>query len=176
VLNNGRVLFLRWEYSDLPHYVARILFHMNPDGTDQKEYYGSNSYWPNSTFFARPVPDSSSKFVGVISGHHDTRRMGELILFDINKGRFEADGVVQRIPGHGKKVVPVIKDGLVKGHWPMFLHPYPLSDKYMLVSAQLTSRSRWGVYLVDVFDNMLLLAETPTHALLEPVPLRAVKR
>jgi len=56
VLNNGRVLYLRWEYSDLPHFVARILFHMNPDGTDQKEYYGSNSYWPNSTFYARPVP------------------------------------------------------------------------------------------------------------------------
>jgi len=175
-LHNGRVLYLRWEYADIPHFVSRILFHMNPDGTDQKEYYGSNSYWPNSMFFARPVPGSSTKFAAVVSGHHDTRRMGELVLFDIAKGRFEADGVIQRIPGHGKKVEPVIKDGLVKGRWPMFLHPYPLSDKYMLVSAQLTSRSRWGVYLVDVFDNMLLLAETPTHALVEPIPLRPTPR
>jgi len=176
VLNNGRVLYLRWEYSDTPHFVSRILFHMNPDGTDQKEYYGSNSYWPNSMFFARPVPGSSTKFAAIVSGHHDTRRMGELVLFDINKGRFEADGVIQRIPGHGQPVEPIIRDRLVKGRWPMFLHPWPLSDKYVLVSAQLTSRSRWGVYLVDVFDNMLLLAETPTHALVEPIPLRAVKR
>ncbi len=33
VLNNGRVLYLRWEYTDLPHSNSRRLFHMNPDGT-----------------------------------------------------------------------------------------------------------------------------------------------
>ena len=52
VLNNGRVLYLRWEYTDTPHYTTRILFHMNPDGTEQLEYYGSNSYWPNGVYFA----------------------------------------------------------------------------------------------------------------------------
>ncbi|MDP7290049.1 MAG: formylglycine-generating enzyme family protein, partial [Phycisphaerae bacterium] len=176
VLNNGRILYLRWEYCDIPHYVSRILFHMNPDGTDQKEYYGSNSYWPNSTFFARPIPGDSTKFVGVISGHHDTRRMGELILFDTAKGRFEADGVIQRIPGHGKKVEPIILDGLVRGSWPKFLHPYPLSDKYFIVSAKLTSRSAWGIYLVDVFDNMLLLKELPGELLFEPIPFRKTPR
>ncbi|MBL7219869.1 MAG: SUMF1/EgtB/PvdO family nonheme iron enzyme [Phycisphaerae bacterium] len=176
VLNNGRILYLRWEYCDIPHYVARILFHMNPDGTDQKEYYGSNSYWPNSTFFARPIPGDSTKFVGVISGHHDTQRMGELILFDTGKGRFEADGVIQRIPGYGKKVEPIIRDGLVRGSWPKFLHPYPLSDKYFIVSAQPTGRSQWGIYLVDVFDNMLLLKEMPGHVLFEPIPFRKTPR
>nr|MBC8372115.1 hypothetical protein [Planctomycetota bacterium] len=94
VLNNGRVLFLRWEYSDLPHFVARILFHMNPDGTDQKEYYGGSSYWPNATFYARPIPGDSTKFVGIIGGHHGLPRMGEMILFDTARGRFEADGVI----------------------------------------------------------------------------------
>jgi len=176
VLNNGRVLYLRWEYCDIPHYVSRILFHMNPDGSDQKEYYGSNSYWPNSTFFARPIPGDASKFVGVISGHHDTHRMGELILFDTFKGRFEADGVIQRIPGHGKKVEPIILDGLVRGSWPKFLHPYPLSEKYFIVSAKPTSRSLWGIYLVDVFDNMLLLAELPGNVLFEPIPFRKTVR
>jgi len=176
VLNNGRVLYLRWEYSDLPHFVSRILFHMNPDGTDQKEYYGGSSYWPNSTFFARPVPGSSTKFVGIIGGHHDSKRMGEMILFDTAKGRFEADGVVQRIPGYGKKVEPIILDGLVRGSWPKFLHPYPLSDKYFIVSSQPTSKSQWGIYLVDVFDNMLLLKESEGNVLFEPIPLRKTPR
>ena len=176
VLNTGRVLYLRWEYSDLPHFVARILFHMNPDGTDQKEYYGGSSYWPNSTFFARPIPGDSTKFVGVIGGHHDVPRMGELILFDTGKGRFEADGVIQRIPGYGKKVEPIILDGLVRGSWPKFLHPYPLSDKYFIVSAQPTNRSEWGIYLVDVFDNMLLLKEMPGNVLFEPIPFRKTPR
>ena len=52
LLNDGRVLYSRWEYTDTPHYFTRLLFHMNPDGTNQIEYYKSNSPWPNSTFYA----------------------------------------------------------------------------------------------------------------------------
>jgi len=176
VLNNGRVLYLRWEYSDIPHYVSRILFHMNPDGTGQMEYYGSNSYWPNAMFYARPIPNDPTKFVAIIGGHHDVPRMGELILFDTAKGRREADGVVQRIPGRGKKVEPIILDGLAGASWPKFLHPYPLSDEYFLVSAKPAPESKWGIYLVDVFDNMTLIKEIEGYALFEPVPLRKMPR
>ncbi len=176
VLNNGRILYLRWEYSDIPHFVSRILFHMNPDGTSQMEYYGSNSYWPNAMFYARPVPNHPTMFCAIVGGHHDVPRMGELVLFDPARGRTEADGVIQRIPGRGKKVEPIIRDGLVGPSWPKFLHPYPLSDKYIIVSAKPTPESRWGVYLVDVFDNMTLLKEVDGYALFEPIPLRAVPK
>ena len=172
VKNDGRVLYTRWEYSDTPHYFTRLLFHMNPDGTSQMEYYGSNSLWPNSTFYARAIPGHSSKVVGIVSGHHGVPRMGELVIFDPAKGRHEASGVVQRIPGRGKKVKPRIADKLVDGSWPKFLHPYPLSENYFLVSAKPLPDSLWGIYLVDVFDNMVLLAEEPGYALFEPVPLR----
>jgi Sulfatase-modifying factor enzyme 1/Hydrazine synthase alpha subunit middle domain len=172
VLSNGRVLYLRWEYSDIPHFASRILFHMNPDGTSQMEYYGSNSYWPNAMFYARPIPENPTQFVAVVGGHHDNPRMGELVLFDTAKGRHEADGVIQRIPGYAQTVEPILLDGLVMESWPRFLHPYPLSDKYFLVSCKPTPESRWGIYLVDVFDNMTLLKEADGYALLEPVPLR----
>ena len=176
MLNNGRVMYLRWEYGDLPHSNSRILFHMNPDGTAQMEYYGSNSYWPNGVFFARPIPGHPSEFVGIVSGHHGVRRMGELVLFDAARGRNEAGGVVQRIPGWGQPVAPVQKDRLVDESWPKFLHPYPLSDKYFLVAAQPDADAAWGLYLVDVFDNMLLLYEEPGQAFLEPIPLRKTPR
>ena len=172
VLNNGRVLYLRWEYSDLPHFVSRILFHMNPDGTNQVEYYGSNSYWPNGLFYARPVPNHPTMVAAIVNGHHGVPRMGELVLIDPALGRARADGVVQRIPGHGETVEPVIVDHLVDHSWPRFLHPYPLSDKYLLVSAKPTPESNWGIYLVDVFDNMTLLKELDGYALFEPIPLR----
>ena len=171
VLNNGRILYSRWEYSDSPHYFTRLLFHMNPDGTGQMEYYKSNSPWPNSTFYARPIPNHPTKVVAVISGHHGSARMGEMVVFDPAQGR-QAEGAVQRIPGFGRKVKPVIGDTIVDGSWPKFLHPYPLSDKYFLVSVKPTPQSDWGIYLVDVFDNMLLLAEQPGYALFEPVPFR----
>ncbi len=172
VLNNGRLLYSRWEYTDTPHSNTRLLFHMNPDGTEQMEYYGSNSYWPNSIFYARPIPGHPTKVVGIVGGHHDNPRMGELVIFDPARGRFEADGVVQRIPGYGKEVEPIIADGLTLNSWPKFLHPYPLSEKYFLVSSKPTPRSLWGVYLVDTFDNMVLISELADYALFEPVPLR----
>ena len=176
VLNNGRILYSRWEYSDSPHYFTRLLFHMNPDGTNQMEYYASNSNWPNSTFYARPIPGHPTKVVAVISGHHGVPRMGELVIFDPAAGRHEASGAVQRIPGYGKVVKPITADGLVNGSWPKFLHPYPLSGKYFLVSSQPTSRNLWGVYLVDIFDNMVLLKELSGNAMFEPVPLRKTTR
>jgi formylglycine-generating enzyme required for sulfatase activity len=172
VINDGRVIYTRWEYSDLPHYFSRILFRMNPDGSGQMSYYGSNSYWPNSIFYAKPVPGHPSKLIAVVSGHHGVPRMGELILFDPAQGRFEADGAVQRIPGKGQKVEPVIRDGLVDGSWPKFLHPYPLSEKYFLVSCKPTAKANWGIYLVDVFDNMTLIREEEGYVLFEPIPLR----
>ncbi|MBM3881861.1 MAG: hypothetical protein FJ387_19405 [Verrucomicrobia bacterium] len=172
VLPSGRVMYTRWEYSDLPHFVARLVFAMNPDGTGQTEHYGSGSYWPNATFYARPIPGQATMFVGIVSGHHGVRRMGELVLFDPARGRHEARGVVQRIPGYGQVVQPVIRDHLVDESWPKFLHPWPLSEKYFLVSAQPTPQSAWGIYLVDVFDNLLLLREEPGAVLFEPVALQ----
>ena len=176
LLPHGRVMYTRWEYTDSAHYFSRVVMSMNPDGTGQTEMYGSDSYWPNSTFYARPLPGSTTKFVAIISGHHGVARMGELVLFDAAKGRQEDTGALQRIPGYGKPVKGLIKDTLVDGSWPKFLHPFPLNDKYFLVSAKPTPASAWGLYLVDIFDNMLLLREEPGYALFEPMPLRKTER
>lgn len=174
LMPNGRILYLRWEYTDIAHYFTRILFSMNPDGTNQLEHYGSNSYWPNSLFYAKPIPDHPTKFVGIVSGHHGVARMGELVVFDPAKGRKEADGVVQRIPGYQKSVEPIIEDELVNNSWPKFLFPYPLNENYFIASGKLDPDSPWGLYLVDVFDNILLLREEPGYFLFEPTPI--VKR
>ena len=174
LLPNGRIMYLRWDYTDTPHCFNRIIFSMNPDGTDQAALYGSNSYWPNSTFYPKAVPGSSTKFVGVVSGHHDWGQIGHLILFDTTQGRFEADGVVQQIPGYGRKVIPVMQDGLIGGLYPLFVTPYPLSDKYFLAGMKTNNPEGWGtdIYLVDVFDNALKLYGVPGRWMIEPIPLR----
>ena len=162
LMQDGRVLYSRWEYNDTPHYFSRLLFQMYPDGTNQMEYYGSNSYWPNAMYWPQPIPGHSSAVVCIVSGHHGVPRMGELVLLDPALGRHEADGVIQRIPGRGKKVEPVIMDGLVSESWPRFATPYPLAEpvthrgagKYFLVTCKMDPVSPWGLYLVDVFDNM----------------------
>lgn len=167
VMADGRVMYTRWEYTDSAHYYSRVLMAMNPDGTDQKAFYGSNSYWPNSTFFARQIPGHSSMFVATITGHHSNAKGGAMCLFDVSKGTHEADGAVQLITGHGKQVEPLVLDNLAAAYSPMFYHPYPLSDKYFLA---MTGNS---IYLLDVFDNMLLLkASDRNGGYCEPLPLR----
>ena len=173
LLNNGRVLYTRYEYANISHQFGRLLFHMNPDGTGQMEYYGSNSYWPNSIFYARPIPSHPTLVIGTVCGHHGPNRTGPLVLFDPARGRRETAGAVQMIPGFGKPVERVCADVLYGGNWPKFVHPYPLNDKYFLASARLhPGQVEYALYLVDVFDNITEICRLPDYSLLEPIPLK----
>ena len=89
---SGRVMYLHWEYSELAHAFSRNLFTMNPDGASQRAHYGSNSVWPNALFSSRVIPGQPNKFIGIVCGHHSGFREGEMVLFDVTKGRHEADG------------------------------------------------------------------------------------
>ena len=121
VREDGQVMYLRWEYTDIMHYYSRIMMTMNPDGSNQRAIYGSQSLWPNSMLNARPLPGDPGKFVAVVSGHHGVAASGKLTVFDTNKGYAHADGVVQHIPGYGKKVTHVTVDQL-----------YPTVKKHLL--------------------------------------------
>ncbi|MEG1903523.1 MAG: SUMF1/EgtB/PvdO family nonheme iron enzyme [Bacteroidales bacterium] len=171
VLNNGRIMYTRWEYTDLTHYFSRIIMHSNPDGTECKALYGSGSFWPTSVYDMQQLPHSGSRFVGIVSGHHGITRSGQLIIFDPSKGRKEADGAVQEIPFRNKKVEPIMKDQLVDGVWPQFSRPYPLNENYFLVTAKIHDAGLWGVYLVDIFDNVTLIAESEGDGYLTAIPL-----
>lgn len=166
VMNNGKVMYVRWEYTDLTHYFSRITMHMNPDGTEQKSLYGSGGFFPNSTFDVQPLPNSSSKFVGIVSGHHGVARSGRLMVFDPSKSRKKTEGIVQEIPFSTRPIDPIIKDELVNGVWPQFIKPSPIGNNYFLVTAKLTPESLWGIYLVDIFDNVTLIAESEGEGLI----------
>ncbi len=185
VLEDGRILYLRWEYTDIPHVSGRILFQMNPDGTNQSAIYGSNCLWPVTMLYTKPIPGSTTKFITVVSGHHGVPRMGELVLFDIQKGRHDEAGAVTRICGSPKKIESrtnkkyystLTGDNIVDESWPKYLQPIPLSEDYYLVSAQPTRTDLWGIYLVDRHDNMILLAESTNYACFEPLPWRTTNR
>jgi formylglycine-generating enzyme required for sulfatase activity len=172
VMPNGKIMYTRWEYTDLMHYYSRFVMHMNPDGTENKALYGSGSMFPNSTFDMHTLPGHSSAFVGIISGHHGVARSGRLLLFDPMKARKGAAGVMQEIPHRNREVVELIKDELVNGVWPQFIKPYPLNDKYFLVAAKLDPNSLWGIYLVDIYDNVTLLKASEGEGYITPIILK----
>ena len=172
IMNNGRVMYTRWEYTDLTHYYTRIVMNMNPDGTEQKALHGSGSMFPNSTFDVQPLPGYASAFVGIISGHHGVARSGRLILFDPAKARKGAAGMLQEIPHRNRPIVEEVKDRLVDGVWPQFIKPSPLNDTYFLVAAKLDKNDLWGIYLVDKFDNVTCLHKMEGEGYISPIAVR----
>ena len=200
ITGDGRILYTRWEYSDLPHYFSRILMTMNPDGTAQQSVYGSGSYYPTTLLHARSIPNDPNRIIGIVGGHHDVPEVGRLVLFDTSLSRRypfkvkpkdkiwgkeltllrisvvlpkEETGCVAEIPGRGETVEGDVCDTQTGNQWergkPFFIHPWPLDGTYFLVSAKLKRDSLWGIYLVDLFDNMTLLAEAEDAAFFEPV-------
>ncbi len=171
VMNNGRLMYVRWEYTDLTHYFSRMVMHMNPDGTEQRSLYGSGSVFPNSTFDVQPLPNHTTQFVGVISGHHGVARSGRLMVFDPAKDRKGEKGMLQEIPFGKRPIIPLVKDELVDDVYPQFLKPYPISEKYFLVTAKLNPNSLWGLYLVDIYDNMTPIVMEEGEGYIHGIPL-----
>ena len=202
VLNDGRVMYTRWEYSDLQHYFSRELMTMNPDGVGQLARYGSGGYFP--TFFEmRAVPGEPHLLLAFAGGHHGRAEHGRMLLLDPTQARrypFKYDppdrtwgptlhtlripaqilpasetGFVHEFPGRGKPVEGDVCDLLVDNQFargrPYFAHPWPLDAKHVLCSAQTSREGRFGLYFVDVYDNMVLLAEAEDGQLFEPIPL-----
>ncbi len=183
VANDGRILYTRWDYTDAHHYYARLLFGMNPDGSGQMALYGSNSYFPNGKLYSRSVPWHNEKVITVELGHVEPiGRFGRLMLLDLARGQKEQHGVIQTLPrsplpleSHANYVP--IRDFSA----PRFTEPWPLADakdprgagKYFLASVKLTAATPAEIYLVDVFDNMVLIAAERDWHLREPVPLRS---
>jgi hypothetical protein len=84
VLEDGRIVFTRWEYNDRSALFTHPLMAMNPDGTAQTEFYGNNSMFPAAIIHAHGVP-GSQKVLAVIAGHHSIYK-GKLGLVDRAKG------------------------------------------------------------------------------------------
>ena len=108
VLNDGRLIYTRWEYSDRSQMWPHKLFVKNPDGSGTAAFYGSNSWWPVSMLHARAVP-GSSRVLCTLAGHHSgTDQTGEIGLVDRTRGTEAAGGVVALFPP--RKIEPIYRD------------------------------------------------------------------
>ncbi len=80
--------------------------------------------------------------------------------------------MIQEIPHRNRPIQELIKDELVNDVWPQFIKPTPLSDKYFLVAAKLTPNSLWGIYLVDIYDNVTCLMQAEGEGYISPILVR----
>lgn len=183
VLDDGRVVYMRWDYNDRSQVYTQALFQMNPDGTAQTEYYGNNTFEPTNFFHPRGIP-GTSKIMCLIGGHH-MPQSGKLVIVDPSKGLQGTDGIVE-IPS-GKKPPYARTDMYAKegGH---YCYPFPLDEHSLLVSydplayyrrdkdgrtmdGDTKDVIRFHLYYMTTDGRREILAADPRISSMKPIPV-----
>ncbi len=174
VMDDGRVLYTRWEYTDKPLWRAQSLWTMHPDGTQANAFWGNQTVWPDLLKDARHIPGSHRvMFTG--SAHHNWFS-GSVGIVDAHKGLNFPDGLTKitadvEWPESGNGPVDPVESASYhsSGKYEAYYSPYPLSEKDFIVSAN--RGGKFVLYLMDVDGNRELIYEG-TNNLFHALPLR----
>lgn len=176
LLDDGRVVYTRWEYNDRGQVYMQPLFQMNPDGTGQAEYYGGNSFFPTTVTHVSQIP-GTRKIMATILGHH-TPQHGKLGVIDPEAGRDENEGVMLLAPLHKPEAVKVDAYGQFTDQ---FQHPFPLNEDEFLISYtplgyHVGHPMQFGIYWMNPEGERELLTSDPAISCNQPVLLAPRKR
>lgn len=165
LLDDGRILYDRWEYVDRNFGDAQGLWTVNPDGTKHAIYYGNNTASPGGVLDARQIP-GTDLVVCIFSSCHD-RPWGAMAIIDRRKGVDGREAVVQIWP---KETINLVGNGnLDSFKWidRFFEDPFPVTPDFFLVSRTIWHKpggwnitdSKQGIYLVGRDGTEELLFE-----------------
>jgi hypothetical protein len=163
VMQDGRVIYTRWEYTDKPLWRAQSLWTMHQNGTMVQAFWGNQSVWPDLLKDARQIPGSERvMFTG--SAHHNWFA-GTIGIINPSEGFNFPDGltkVTQDVewPECGKAPLEPVEspDYHASGNYSAYYSPYPLSEKDFLVSAR-RDRGKFVLLLMDTDGNREIINE-----------------
>ena len=178
VMDDGRVIYTRWEYTDKPLWRAQGLWTMNPDGTQVSTFWGNQSVWPDLLKDVRSIPGSHRvMFTG--SAHHNWFA-GSVGIIDPLQGTNFPGGLTKVTadttwPESGNGPVDPVESPNYhrSGAYAAYYSPYPLSERDFLVSA--SRGGKFVLYLMDVDGNRELVYEG-VHNVLHALPVRPRQR
>jgi hypothetical protein len=165
VLNDGRLVYTRWDYVDRNAAKFHGLWTCNPDGSNPSILFGNYTTRPWACYQAKAVP-GSDRIVFVAGGHH-ANVGGTLMLLDPSRRVFDTVSGQDR-PEPLECLTPEVGFAESEG-WPKsyFYSPWPLSENYFLVAFShdplpggYTGEYRdteTGLYYCDRFGNLELL-------------------
>ncbi|MCP4784860.1 MAG: hypothetical protein GY903_21900 [Fuerstiella sp.] len=132
VLDDGRIIYTRWEYVDRPAIPIQSLWTINPDGTGLSGYFGNRVLSPGTFMEARQLP-GSQKIICTMTGHNGPTR-GAIGVIDRSQG-MNAQAAIENITPDVS--IPAVNagNGNTSGSKP-YSCPMPLDDTRFLVSAQ----------------------------------------
>lgn len=179
VLNEGRIVYSRWDYVDRSAANFHGLWISNPDGSNPVALFGNYTMEINACYQPRAIPDSE-RLVFVAGAHHADVG-GALVLLDPCR--------VRRDPQSGADTmdaIEVLTPEVVfpeSAGWPSsYYHsPWPLSEDAFVVAyspERLPGMSSGekrdtptGLYYFDRFGNLELLYRDPEISCMYPIPL-----
>ena len=122
VMNDGRIMYTRWEYVDRSQVHFHHLWSMNPDGTKQAVLFGNQHHSvPRSCLLidAKPIPGTQDIVTTFSPGHGRREHAGDLARISLKSGPDEKNEL--SFIWQGKK------DEFI-------YDPFPLSENLYLVS------------------------------------------
>ncbi|NUQ65601.1 MAG: hypothetical protein HUU20_24290 [Pirellulales bacterium] len=183
MMEDGRLLYNRWEYVYKGIAAVQPLWAMRPDGSGSEEFYGDNVANPGVLWQARQVPGHPRLAVCIGCGH-EPLGIGHVLLLDLNRNKRTADPMISLTPNvktQGIRGLYQLRNGVWREdvYGPFYADPYPLSDKFFLVSCNPEGRyndpAAYGIHLLDVFGNRVAIYHDPEISCWQPMPLRPRK-
>ncbi len=183
VLNDGRLLYNRWEYVFKSLFSVQPLWAMFPDGSRSEEIYGLNIGEPGVFTHGRAVPGRDDLVV-CIGACHEQMAVGPVLLVDLHRDKRSPAAMRSLTPeveSRGPHHRWFLRDGqMVKDDGkggPVFCDPFPLSDKFFLVAHNpgkpISDKAGYGLYLLDVFGNRVPIYRDSAISCWQPMLLQA---
>jgi hydrazine synthase alpha subunit-like protein len=175
LMQDGRVIYSRWEYSDKPLWRIQSLWTTNPDGTNTAVFWGNQSVWPDHLAEPRQIPGSRRvMFCGV--GHHDWWS-GCIGIIDPDKGFNFPHGLTKVTMdrpwpecGNGPVDPAESQSYHASGKFTGYQSPCPLAEDDFLVSAR-GDGNLFRLYLMDTDGNRDLIYEG-LHNIWHAIPIK----
>jgi len=133
IMQDGRILFSRWEYVDRPAIPIQSLWAINPDGTKLSGVFGNRVLSPATFMQATDIPGMQRKILCVMTSHNGPC-CGAIGLIDLTKGGNSQEAIVNLTPDVHMGAVD--NSGAGNGMRGPYESPIALDANYFLVSRQ----------------------------------------
>ena len=166
VLNDGRLIYGRWEYVDRPAIPIQSLWTLNPDGTGLSVYFGNRVLDP-ATFIEPQAIPGTDKVLCTLTGHNGSCR-GAIGVINPALGNNAQEAIRNVTPDVRLRGVTVSSNG-PRGPYQT---PYPIDREHFLVSYD-------GTLLLRNYDatkQAVVLGPRDGLGFYNPRPLRARTR
>ena len=163
VLEDGRLIYSRWEYVDKPAIPIQSLWTIHPDGTALAGFFGNRVLSPATFMEARSIP-GTGKVLCLLTSHNGPCR-GAIGIVDIAQGNNAPAAIRNLTPEVAIGAVDKGDGNQIRGPYE---NPFPLDAELFLVS-------RRGTVLVRRYDGAQVAKALPRTGELgfyNPQPLR----